>query len=109
MDMTEKAVLTDCLESLKHASTTYLRTSLECDTDGLRQTLSRLAIDKAEESNAVFNLMHQAGIRNTEPSAAEEVSAFLTAAREQLEKIGGPSQRVRRELSGGKARANGNS
>lgn len=98
MEMSEKAVLTDCLETLKHASSCYLKASLECDTDGLRQILSHLAIDKAEESNAVFNLMHQAGMYDTKQSDAKEVTQFVKQAKDVLHQLGGPRRPVDREL-----------
>lgn len=98
MEMSEKAVLTDCLESLKHAASCYLKASMECDSDGLRKRLSHLAIDKAEESNAVFNMMHQADMYKTKPSDANEVAAFIKSARSALDNIGGPRKPVAREL-----------
>lgn len=98
MEMSEKAVLTDCLESLKHASACYLRASMECDTDGLRKNLSHLALDKAEESNAVFNLMHQAGMYETKPADAKDVADFVEKAKNIVHNIGGPRTPVAREL-----------
>lgn len=98
MKMSEKAVLTDCLESLKHASEHYLRAALECDTDSLRKLFCHLAIDKAEESNAVFNLMHQAGMYITEPAEATKVSEFVESAKGVLRQLGGERTPVAREM-----------
>lgn len=101
MEMSEKSVLTDCLESLKHASEHYLRAALESDSDGMRQRLRNLAVDKAEGSNAVFNMMHQAGIYKTKPADMGEVRDVVTSAKRLLEGIGGPSQPVAREMTRG--------
>lgn len=98
MDMTEKAVLTDCLESLKHASENYLRAALECDSDGMRKRLSRLALDKAEGSNSVFNMMHQAGIYKTQAADGSELEGVLLEAKKLLNQMGGASRPVEREL-----------
>lgn len=98
MDMSEKAVLTDCLESLKHAASCYLQASMECDSDGLRKTLSHLAIDKNEERNAVFNMMHQAEMYATEPAAGEDVATFIRETKSMLDSFGGARTPVDREL-----------
>lgn len=98
MELGEKEVLTDCLESLKHASEQYLRAALNADSDGLRKRFSRLALDKAEQSNAVFNMMHQAGMQSTAPAAADQVQRVLDDAKSLLEQIGGASHPVPREV-----------
>lgn len=97
MEMSERAVLRDCLESLKHAATCYLKTSFEADSDGLRKLCDRIAIDKSEAKNAVFNLMHQAGMYETQPADAAQVTQFATAARERLQALGGPQYAPARE------------
>lgn len=71
--MSEAAVLRDCLDTLKYASTSYLRASHEADSDVLRKTFDRLAVDKSEQKNAVFNLMHQAGHYRTWPAQQTNV------------------------------------
>lgn len=98
--MSEKAVLRDCLESLKHASMGYLQASFECDSDSLRQTCQSLAVDHAEARNAVFNLMHQAGMYHTTPADEEQVNRIRQACETALRHAGGPQMPVERELRG---------
>ncbi|OUM98390.1 MAG: hypothetical protein BAA04_00520 [Firmicutes bacterium ZCTH02-B6] len=98
MEMDERAILRDCLDTLKHAAVCYLQASLECDSDELRRTLSHLAVDKSEEQNAVFNLMHQAGIYKTHPADPKQVETLRQQCRQFLDRIGrGPTFAVARE------------
>ncbi|HEY8416464.1 MAG TPA: spore coat protein [Limnochordales bacterium] len=100
--MGERAILRDCLDTLKHASMCYLRASLEADSDGVRQTLARLAVDKSEAKDAVFNLMHQAGIYKTEPADPAQVEKLRAACQQFLAHPGsGPREPVARELGRG--------
>lgn len=102
MEMGERAILRDCLDTLKHASMCYLRASLEADSDGVRQTLARLAVDKSEAKNAVFNLMHQAGIYKTEPADPTQVEKLRAACLQFLDRTGpGAGEPVARELGRG--------
>lgn len=71
--MERESVLRDCLESLKHLAVAYSRAAFECDTDGLRRTLSHIVQDKHELQAAVFNLMHQMGAYQTRPADAQSV------------------------------------
>ena len=98
--MSEKAVLRDCLESLKHASVGYLQASFECDSDSLRQMCQRLAVEHAEARHAVFNLMHQAGMYHTTPADDEQVSRIRQACETALQQAHGPQMPVDRELRG---------
>lgn len=98
--MSEKAVLRDCLESLKHASVSYLRASFECDSDPLRQICQGLAIDHAQARNAVFNLMHQAGMYPTLPADRTQVQRIREACEAALRHTDGPQRAVDRELRG---------
>ncbi len=68
MGMSEPAILRDLLDTLKYASLCYLRAAHEADSDELRRTFENLAVDKSEQKNAVFNLMHQAGHYVTHPA-----------------------------------------
>lgn len=88
MHMSEPAILRDVLDTLKHASMCYLRASHEADSDGLRKTFDRLAIDKSEQKNAVFNLMHQAGLYNTQPANPDHVAALRRKCDDLLARIG---------------------
>lgn len=94
--MSEAALLRDCLDTLKHASMCYLRASHEADSDRLRETFEHLAIDKAEQKNAVFNLMHQAGMYKTKAANPEEVAELRRRSEELLQRIG-TAQAVERE------------
>lgn len=98
--MSEKAVLRDCLESLKHASVGYLQASFECDSDALRQMCQGIAVDHAEARNAVFNLMHQAGMYHTTPADQEQVKRIRQACDTAVQHAGGPQMPVGRELRG---------
>lgn len=86
--MSEAAVLRDCLDTLKYASMCYLRASHEADSDGLRKTFDRLAVDKSEQKNAVFNLMHQAGQYKTWPARPENVADLKRRSAAVLARIG---------------------
>ncbi|MBO8140888.1 MAG: spore coat protein [Firmicutes bacterium] len=88
MEMDERAVLRDCLDTLKHASACYLQASLEADSDELGRTLGRLALDKSEEKTAVFNLMHQAGFYKTRPAEMEAVQELKQDLHRLLARIG---------------------
>jgi len=85
--MGEQAILRDCLDTLKHASMCYLRASLEADSDELRRTFDRLTIDKSEAKNAVFNLMHQAGMYKTQPADPAQVEALRQQCRQHLSRL----------------------
>lgn len=97
MRMSEQAILRDALESLKHMSAQYLWASFECDSDNLRRTCQRIAIDKAEERNAVFNLMHQAEMEHTAPADADRLQRLREQARRSVQQAGGPQYAVSRE------------
>lgn len=97
MELDERSVLSDCLESLKQAANQYLHASLDSDGDGLRKRLSRIALDKAEQSFAVSNMMHQAGILQSESAPDDQVELLAAEAKEILGRIGGPSYPVDRE------------
>lgn len=88
MQMSEAAILRDCLDTLKHASACYLRAGHEADSKEFRETLQSLAIDKAELKNAVFNLMHQAGIYETRPADPADVTALKRQCEDLLGRIG---------------------
>lgn len=75
MKMSDEAVLWDCLETLKHASAAYLRAAHEADSDVVRRTLNRMAVDKSEQKNAVFSAMHQGGLHPTKPAPVEDLAA----------------------------------
>ena len=96
--MDERAILRDCLDTLKHASVCYLQASLEADSDELRKTFARLAVDKSEAKNAVFDLMHQAGIYKTQPADPAQVEALRQECRQFLDRLGpGPNLATARE------------
>lgn len=98
IEMDERAVLRDCLDTLKHASMCYLQASLEADSDSVRKTCARLAVDKSEEKNAVFNLMHQAGIYKTQPADPAQVETLKRQCRQFLSRAAaGPMHPVARE------------
>ncbi len=86
--MSEAAILRDCLDTLKHASMCYLRASHEADSDGLRKTFDRLVVDKSEQKNAVFNLMHQGGQYKTWPARPENVADLKRRLEPVLARIG---------------------
>ena len=86
--MSEGAVLRDCLDTLKYASLCYLRASHEADSDGLRKTFDRLAVDKSEQKNAVFNMMHQAGHYVTWPAPPQNVADLKHRVEAVLARIG---------------------
>lgn len=99
MDMSEFAILRDCLDTLKHASVCYLRASHEADSDRLRETFQSLAVDKGEQKNAVFNLMHQAGQYKTKAAASTDVAALRRQCEDVLQRIGAAAA-VAREQPG---------
>lgn len=69
--MQESSVLTDCLESLKHAAERYQQAAFEADSDDVRELLQDIMYDRCEQQAAVFNLMHQMGLYKTEPAGDE--------------------------------------
>ena len=73
MKMQESSVLTDCLESLKHAAERYIAAACEADSDDVRMVLQEIALDRCQQQAAVFNLMHQMGLYETEPAEAAAV------------------------------------
>lgn len=75
--MQESSVLTDCLESLKHAAERYLEAAFESDSDDVRELLQDIVYDRCEQQAAVFNLMHQMGIYKTQPVAADVLAQAL--------------------------------
>lgn len=77
MKMQEASVLTDCLESLKHAAECYQRAAFECDSDDLRDLLQDIMYDRCEQQAAVFNLMHQMGLYRTKTADASRVDQLL--------------------------------
>lgn len=89
MRMSEPAILRDLLDTLKHASLCYLRAAHEADSDELRRTFENLAVDKSEQKNAVFNLMHQAGHYVTPPARAEHVAELKRKCDDFLATIDG--------------------
>lgn len=96
MQMSDIAILRDCLDSLKHASVSYLQASHETASNDMRQTLQRVAVDKGEQKNAVFNLMRREGmydIRSADPQAVSQLSHKCEQLLEEL----GPSEAVDRE------------
>ncbi|HEX6971126.1 MAG TPA: spore coat protein [Limnochordia bacterium] len=80
-------ILRDCLDSLKYCVESYSRCACECDSDGLRRTLSRIAQDKLELQAAVFNLLHQMGAYPTRPAEAAAVREARARAMEMTEKM----------------------
>src|SRR5690625_3302946 len=95
--MSEQAILRDCLESLKHISAQYLWASFKCDSDKVRRTCQRVAIDKAEEPNSVFNLMHQAGMYPTQPADAAQLDRLRQLTQQSVQRAGGQQFAVPRE------------
>lgn len=107
MQMSESAILQDCLDTLKHASMCYLRASHEADSDRLRETFQSLAIDKGEQKNAVFNLMHQAGMYPTRPADTAHVEELKRHCEDLLGRIGtDEGQAVERERRGAREHVN---
>lgn len=77
MRMQEKSILTDSLESLKHAAERYQEAAFECDSDNVREVLQDIMYDRCEQQAAVFNLMHQMGMYETEAASREELDQVL--------------------------------
>ena len=87
MRMQEKSILTDCLESLKHAAERYQEAAFECDSDNVREILQDIMYDRCEQQAAVFNLMHQIGIYKTETAPKEQLQALIDAHRRTLDQM----------------------
>jgi len=81
LELDDKYILRDCLETLKHQAMVYQWASFECDDDRLRKLLQHTAIDKNDLRNAVFNLMHQRGMYPT--ASADMVDLQQLAAQWQ--------------------------
>ena len=77
MQMQEMSILVDSLETLKHAAERYQDAALECDSDDVREVLQDIMYDRCEQQAAVFNLMHQMGLYETEAASSEELDAVL--------------------------------
>lgn len=75
MTMEESSILTDCIESLKHAAEQYLHAAFLCDTDSVRDTLQDIVYDRCEQEASVFSLMHQMEIYKTEEAPKERVDS----------------------------------
>lgn len=98
MAMSEAAVLRDLLDTLKHASTCYMRAAHEAASNDLRNTFEGIAVDKSEQKNAVYNLMRQAGHYETTPASAQHVAELKRQCQEFLARIGQDAP-VERELA----------
>lgn len=85
--MQERSILTDCLESLKHAAGLYQRAAFECDTDYVRNTLQAIAADRAEQQAAVFSLMHQMEAYPTQPATQEDIDRLREIYGQGLEEM----------------------
>lgn len=77
MQMQEKSVLTDCLESLKHVARMYQDAVFECDNDHVRDTLQDIMFDRVEQQASVFSLMHQMGFIETQQADETRVTNLL--------------------------------
>jgi len=77
VQMQERSVLTDCLESLKHAAFRYQEAAFESDSDNVREVLQDIMYDRCEQQAAVFNLMHQMGLYKTAPADAQRVQRLV--------------------------------
>lgn len=98
--MEESLILTDCIESLKHAAEAYLHAALACDNGTLRKRLQEIVVDRCQQEAAVFSLMHQMEIYRTEEAPKERVEAVkarFTKAFEAMEQrheaAGEPAER----------------
>ncbi|GEM_PF-2149694 len=87
MKMQEKSILTDCLESIKHAAERYQEAAFEADHDHVRDTLQDIMIDRVEQQAAVFSLMHQMGLYSTPEANGERVNEVLSLYRAEAEKM----------------------
>lgn len=87
MAMQDKYILHDCLETLKHLGSTYQAVAFECDSDALRKTLENIQIDRDEQRNAVFNLLHQMGEYKTATAETGQVSAKQQMWRQTLNQM----------------------
>lgn len=87
MRMQEKSILTDSLESLKHAAERYQEAAFECDSDNVREVLQDIMYDRCEQQAAVFNLMHQMGLYETEPAPQEALRRLVAECRRNLDQM----------------------
>lgn len=94
MKMQEKSILTDCLESIKHAAERYQEAAFEADHDHVRDTLQDIMIDRVEQQAAVFSLMHQMGLYATPEANGERVNEVLSLYRAEAEKMEARHRRV---------------
>lgn len=85
--MQEKSILTDCLESLKHAAERYQEAAFECDHDHVRDTLQDILIDRMEQQASIFSLMHQMGLYETAEAPEDRVRKALSLYRAEAEKM----------------------
>src|SRR5690606_28480245 len=92
--MQEKSILTDCLESIKHAAERYQEAAFEADHDHVRDTPQDIMIDRVEQQAAVFSLMHQMGRYATPEANGERVNEVLSLYRAEAEKMEARHRRV---------------
>ena len=81
--MQEKSILTDCLESIKHAAERYQEAAFEADHDHVRDTLQDIMIDRVEQQAAIFSLMHQMGLYETAEAPGDRIQKTLETYRRQ--------------------------
>ena len=81
MKMQEKSILTDCLESIKHAAKRYQEAAFEADNDRVRDTLQDIMIDRVEQQASIFSLMHQMGLYQTPEAPKERVQETISIYR----------------------------
>lgn len=87
MKMQEKSILTDCLESIKHAAERYQEAAFEADHDHVRDTLQDIMIDRVEQQASIFSLMHQMGLYSTPEAPAERVREVVDLYRAEAGKM----------------------
>lgn len=83
--MQEKSILTDCLESLKHAAERYQQAAFECDHSHVRDVLQNISIDRLEQQAAVFKLMHQMGLYETPPAPGKRLEEVVSRYRDEVQ------------------------
>lgn len=85
--MQEKSILTDCLESIKHAAERYQEAAFEADHDHVRDTLQDIMIDRVEQQASIFSLMHQMGLYQTHGAPPERIRETISLYRAEAQKM----------------------
>lgn len=97
--LTDRDIVTDCLEGTKHASSTFHRTVIEASNDNIRNACFRMHNDILMMNKTLFDLMHQRGWYQVEPATtgmgmrapAGHQTPHYAAYRPEMQQFHGPN------------------